>query len=304
MHAPRIPTCLFAGIGVIGVIRVIGCLGCTPASPRPTTETTKSNVVGGPLSISAFRGARGCFLVREVGSTNPVKEHGVDCDERSVPASTFKIPNALIALDTNVIRDEAHVLPWDGKARWNAKWNRDHTLASAMRHSVVWYFQQIATQVGTERYKSYLAKLDYGNADPSGDVTMFWLNGTLRISPREQIRFLEKLYSNQLPVAARAMAEVKHTIELRGEAAAEVKDRFPFLDAIPEDVVFSGKTGTEPEAKHADGTTESIGWFVGSLERKGSRWVFACRIRSRDAKRGGAEAARIAYEMLRDEHLL
>lgn len=281
----------------------VGLVGC--AAPSKRTETLHSEeVVEGGAVQRYFGNAHGCFTMREVGGGESFEIGGDECNERSLPASTFKIPNAIIALDTGVLKDETVVLKWDGQKRWNDEWNRDHALPTSMWYSVVWFYQVIARDVGVDRYRKYLDSFHYGNGDPSGDITMFWLNGPLRISPREQTAFLTTLYEGKLPVSTRSVDIVKKILELRGDAKPHVRKRLPFVDQIPENVVLSGKTGSAvPDAKPY-GPTDVVGWFVGSVEREKRRWVFACRLRSDDEKKIGPEAGRIAYEILRDRGML
>jgi beta-lactamase class D len=243
-----------------------------------------------------------CFTWTDLATDTSSELGGDECGERSLPASTFKIPNALVALDARVI-DESTVLPWDGEKRWNTTWNRDQTLASAMTNSVLWYFQRVAARVGKERYERYLDLFDYGNEASSGPLTEFWLDGSLQISPREQTRFLAALYRGTLPVDAHAATTVRSILELRGPRAAEVRERLPFVDDIPSDLVLSGKTGSSAR-RLPDGTVAAVGWFVGALEGRGRRIVFADRIRSDDAELGGAAAARDAFDKMKKERLL
>ena len=91
------------------------------------------------------------------------------------------------------------MIRWDGVKRDFDGWNQDQTLRSSMRHSTVWVYQQFAREIGEVREKEYLTRIQYGNADPSGGVDRFWLDGALRISAMEQVDFLRKLYRNELP---------------------------------------------------------------------------------------------------------
>jgi beta-lactamase class D len=100
--------------------------------------------------------------------------------KRYSPASTFKIPHTLFALDAGVVRDEFQVFPWDGTKRWLDTWNHDQNLRSAMRNSVVWVYQKFAREIGDEREGLYLRKINYGNTDPSG-ADPFWVEGNLGI---------------------------------------------------------------------------------------------------------------------------
>jgi beta-lactamase class D len=174
------------------------------------------------------------------------------------PASTFKIFNALTALETGVIADEHEVLKWDGTKRWLAVWNRDHDLASGMKYSVVWFYQEIARRVGQERMQAWIDKAGYGNRDISGGIDRFWLGkGGLRISAVEQIGFLRRLADDALPFSARSQDIVRRiTIVEQGDG-----------------YVLHAKTGW----KQVEGETD-LGWYVGWVERDARRWFFALNI--------------------------
>ena len=61
-----------------------------------------------------------------------------------------------------------------------------------MRHSTVWVYQQFAREIGEVREKEHLTRIQYGNADLSGGVDRFWLDGALRISAMEMGGFPAK----------------------------------------------------------------------------------------------------------------
>src|SRR5262249_42884661 len=123
--------------------------------------------------------AKECFLLYEIGVGEVRRNPSTICAERLTPASTFKIPHALAALDSGVISGPDQVIKWDGQPRSFDAWQRDHTLTSAMRYSVVWYFQKIAEKLGMAREREYLKRFDYGNQDPSSGLTTFWLGQSL-----------------------------------------------------------------------------------------------------------------------------
>jgi beta-lactamase class D len=291
---------------VFGAVIAVGCGGSAVREEAPKNDpidVQKKPAAADPKRF--FGDAHGCFTMLEIGKNEVFELGGDECGERTLPASTFKIPNAIIALDSGVLKDETTVLKWDGEKRWMADWNRDHALPTSMWYSVVWFYQRIAKDVGADRYRKYLAGFHYGNEDPSGDVTKFWLNSTLLISPREQVAFLQNLYENKLPVSPKSVETVKKILELRGEAKNHVRERLPFVDKIPENVVLSGKTGSEwPNEKKTLGPTDVVGWFVGSLEKDGRRWVFASRLRSNDEKKIGPYAGQVAYDILHDRGML
>lgn len=162
------------------------------------------------------------------------------------PASTFKIPNTLIALETGVARDETQVFTWDGKKRWNEDWNQDQTLQTAFRFSAVWVYQEIARRVGAEGLQSRLWAWRYGNAVAGPKHDSFWLDGAIRITAIEQIDFLRRFAEHRLPISERT----------------ETIGRKVFLrDETPAWQLFA-KTGWD------GGGRVELGWFVGWTERK------------------------------------
>lgn len=174
------------------------------------------------------------------------------------PASTFKIFNALTALETGVIADEHVTLKWDGTKRWVADWNRDHDLASGMKYSVVWFYQEIARRIGQQRMQAWIDKVGYGNRDIGGGIDRFWLGkGGLRISAVEQIAFLRRLADGTLPFSARSQDIVRRI------TIVEQSDGY----------VLHAKTGW----KQVEGET-GLGWYVGWVERDARRWFFALNI--------------------------
>ena len=175
---------------------------------------------------------------------------------RFIPASTFKIPHALFALDAGIVRDEFQVFRWDGTKRDIESWNRDQDLRSSMRNSTVWVYQQFARELGEERERAYLGKVGYGNADPSGGVDTFWLSGNLSISADEQVAFLQRLYRNELP--------------FRLEHQRLVKD--VMIVEAGRTWVLRAKTGWAARAK------PRVGWWVGWVEWPDGPVFFALNI--------------------------
>ena len=139
------------------------------------------------------KGVQGTFVLHE-----PVGERWLVHDarrarERFLPHATFDIATALVGLETGALNDELEVFRWDGRPKPVALWERDHDLASGMAFGVAWMFQEIARRVGRARMREWLDRLEYGNRDTGGGIDHFWLQGGLRISAVEQVRFLHRL---------------------------------------------------------------------------------------------------------------
>ena len=212
-----------------------------------------------------FQGFDGTFIMYDEGADRYTVFNKALSETRLPPCSTFKVFHALIGLDSGVLdRDDARTLmKWNGKPSSIAAWNHDQTLASAMRHSVVWYFQRVATGIGEERMQRELDRIGYGNRDISGGLTRFWLQSSLKISPREQVGLLRALFNGSLPFAAEDIAVVKRDITLSSGNG----------------VRFMGKTGSGSD----DADRGIIGWFVGGVETPHNRWSFAVNIQGPDA---------------------
>jgi beta-lactamase class D len=220
-----------------------GAPDTTTCQERPIWENwfTEAGVTGTLVVQDERQGRVGCWLTNPARAATPF-----------LPASTFKIPNALFALDAGVIRDELQVVPWDGTRHHLEAWNRDQTLRSAMRASTVWMFQSLARQIGDVRMRENLKRIAYSAytlerlEQPLGDqLDSFWLGGDrLRITAHEQIRLLRDLYGNRLPFAPHHMAVVRDVM----------------IVEAGRNWILRAKTGWGVRVEPA------IGWWVGWVE--------------------------------------
>ncbi|MCG9730227.1 class D beta-lactamase [Shewanella sp. Isolate13] len=176
---------------------------------------------------------------------------------RLSPASTYKIPHTLFALDAKLVKDEFQIFKWDGVKRGFSPHNQDQNLRSAMRYSAVWVYDGFAKQLGERKARQYLTLLDYGNADPTfekaiEDSDSYWIDGKLAISAVEQVEFLQKLYRNQLPFELSAQLLVKDIM----------------INEAGNDWILRAKTGWQGR----------YGWWVGWVEWPTGPVYFALNI--------------------------
>ena len=213
-----------------------------------------------------FKNTNGAFVLYDLKGNHYIRYNEQRCRERFSPKSTFKIPNSLIGLDTGVVRDADFTIAWNRQKyppqdNWNQEpfihWAQDHTLRSAIKYSVVWYYRELALRVGKQKMKKYITAFNYGNETISKDVDNFWLDNSLKISADEQVEFLKEFYAGRLPVSKRATEIVKDILVLENTPAYKL----------------SAKTGG---GSIAEG--RYIGWFVGYLETKGNVYFFATNI--------------------------
>lgn len=194
-----------------------------------------------------------------------------------LPASTFKIPNTLIALETKVVDGPDFTLnPSQAGANtqhwWPTSWNQEHSLRTALRNSVVWYYQELARRIGPNRMGQYLARFDYGNGNRSAGIDRFWLEGSFGISAEKQVEFLKRLYYGKLGLSERTTRIARDLLIL--ESTEEYR--------------LSGKTGW---LNFDDPKKPQLGWFVGYVERADRVTFFAMNI---DMKGGEDAKARLA----------
>ncbi len=191
-------------------------------------------------------------------------------DAAFLPASTFKIPNALIALETGVVADaDSIIFPWDKVVRDFDAWNQDHSLRTAFKASAVPVFQDIARKIGPDRMQQYVNAFDYGNREIAGaPIDTFWLNGNLRISAMQQIDFLQRLYRGELKASKQNQEIVRDIMYLE----------------VTELGTLRGKTGAVGIGV-APGAKASLGWLVGWLEHGPNKpYFFALNLDVHDPK--------------------
>ncbi|AZO75046.1 MAG: class D beta-lactamase [Mesorhizobium sp.] len=211
-----------------------------------------------------------CTLVQDQESGATLYQDGV-CDRRVSPASTFKVPLALIGYDSAILSDQ-HTPSWDYKPEFNAVKRDRKTVDPTIweRDSIIWYSREITRRLGPKSFAGYVSKFGYGNADVSGSagkndgLTNSWVDSSLEISPVEQTAFLRRLLDGKMPVSAKAHEMTKAIIPTFRAGGWTVQ----------------GKTGSTAR----DRNKRSLGWFVGWAEKDGRRIVFARLVV--DARRG------------------
>lgn len=235
--------------------------------------------------------AHSCVVVADNGVTQRWLGSPADCATRLSPASTYKIPHALIGLETGIITTTT-VEKWDGvKNPDQPKWNLDHTVLSAMKPSVLWFFQRMAPKIGAARAHDWLQRFAYGNADTSGEITSYWVNGTLRISPDEQLAFLRKFYDTALPVSKTYVDQLQGAMQ-QAPGTVENARGFVKLDARWRNgIALDAKTGATTIA-----SGESASWLVGQLTVDARTIVFASAAWRAKGGVDGMDATRLAIK--------
>jgi len=221
-------------------------VSCSTA--QPAGQVTKPAQIVNPLNdaqrvASGFSG--GVFLLDgEKGDVFATNEQWLV--RAAIPASTFKVFSSLAALESGVVASTDQIIRLPHYTSTREEINRDLDFASAFALSALPHYQHLVRKIGAERMQSYLDIAGYGNRSIGGGVDQFWISGDLRITPLEQLEFLQRLYRADLPFRQEVIAQVKQIMQ-RVEYGGRVY----------------GKTGW---ATAADGL--HTGWSVGWLERE------------------------------------
>lgn len=254
---------------------------------------------GGPApSIGRAQDTYTCVVIRDEATGTVWRSDPRQCSTRLSPASTFKIPHALVALETGVIGPDT-MEKWDGvRHPGYLKWERDHTVASAMKPSVTWFFQRIAPRVGSSRMRQWLERMRYGDARTGGDVTMYWLNGTLQISPEEQVDVLQRFYAERLPIGRERQRLIREALD-QPPGTIENSGGISRLEGEwPTGTAWNAKTGrTEYGGR-------GVSWLVGRLSAPGRAHVFAAAVWRDDGSVGSLDAAHFAAKTFIERGLL
>lgn len=219
----------------------------------------------------------GCFTMLNNSDGN-ITVYNMRLDtQRFLPASTFKIVNSLIGLQTGVIVNENMIIPWDGKVRSNPAWNKDLTMKEAFKVSAVPYYQEVARRIGYDTMKVWIDSIGYGNKNISGPIDSFWLNNKIKISPDEQLGLVNRLYFDKLPFQKRAQQIVRDVMLQEDNTTYKL----------------SYKTGLGYDEKN-----NLIGWLTGWIEENRHVYFFVTLIKTPDTNTDPAVRLSITKKIL------
>lgn len=227
-------------------------------------------------------GHEGCFILYDMKKDSSLKYNSKRCAERFIPASTFKIFNSLVGLETGAVKDEFEVFKWDSVKRSYDSWNQDLDMVNAFKYSGVWYYQELARRIGEKNMQQYISLNHYGNENISGGIDLFWLDGGIRISADEQIEMLKKLYHNELKFSKRNMDIVKRIM------IYDQNDKY----------TIRAKTGWALRVE------DQVGWFVGYVEKGSDVYFFVINVQSKNPEEGFVSRKEITIKILKELGIL
>jgi beta-lactamase class D len=244
----------------VPMVRLLLALA-VPAIAQAQPGAQQPVVAESPAARSCLDEAQvaGTILLHDLQRNTWVAGRAERVDRALLPASTFKILSSMALLEAGVVATKKGVIPWDSVVRDRAETNRDLTLEEAFRLSSLAHFQVGVRRLPPGFLRRFLDDVGYGNRDMTGEPDRFWIDGGLRISPRQQVALLKRLFRNALPVSPRTTQVVKEMMA---------------IEETPT-YVLRAKTGltTVPDPG-------SIGWWVGWVERGGRVTFFATVLES------------------------
>lgn len=229
------------------------------------------------LAVNSFAASsvtqQSCFMLTDLKTQKILKQEGDACSNRIAPCSTFKIALSLMGFESGILKDEKNpVWQYDNKyliiqPHMLPSWKSPHNPTDWIHDSCVWFSQVLTQKLGMEKFKHYVQILNYGNQDLSGDpgknngLTHAWLSSSLKISPHEQLQFLQKMLTRQFPFS-------KHTYDMT--------EHILYVTKLSNGWDLHGKTGSGRQF-HPDGSIDeqrSIGWYIGWVTKDGRTIIF------------------------------
>lgn len=269
-----------AAVAFAIAITLTTMVGCARADERVALADQAQGIDTTRDLSGYFAGLDGTFVLLDAASGQYVRYNARRAGERFAPCSTFKIPNTAILLESGTARDPAHTLAYDPAFNEPSHWARDFDLQSAFKASAMWYYRQMALMLGLESQQKFLEQFGYGNADVSGGLQApFWVDGSLRISPNEQVDFLRAFYEERLGLSERTTQLTKAIMLVEKTPAWRL----------------SAKTG----ACRPDGE-ETSNWYAGYVEKNENIYYFAIQLGAPEYGRAYEERIPITRRILTD----
>jgi beta-lactamase class D len=240
---------------------IILVFSCT--NKKTNSDNNQSPEIEREIVVSEFQtlidssDVKGSILIYDLKDDKYYSNNFNWAKKGNLPASTYKITNSIIALETGVVQSDSTLFKWNGEERRLKIWEQDLIFKDAFHYSCVPCYQEVARKIGVNRMNKYLDKFDYGKMKvDSTNIDLFWLEGESQINQYQQIEFLKRFYNSELPISQRTETIMKRMI------------------VIEEDETYklSGKTGWSIR----DGNNN--GWFVGFVEIKENTYFFATNI--------------------------
>ena len=244
------------------LLSMLSCSNTPQQIPAPPIKEAASKVIqlkedSRLVELMASYPVNGSVLIWDSRNKQYYSNDFARTRQGFLPASTFKIPNTLIGLETGYLADEKQIFKWNGEQHNQKTWNKDLDLRQAFQASCVPCYRELARGVGYEAMQQWVDKLAFGKMVlTEAELDLFWLRGNSKITQMEQVDFLKRFYEKELPISDR-----------NHEIMAKV-----MLVNQTETYQLSAKSGTSVVGE------EYLGWYVGFVEKGENVYYFATNI--------------------------
>ncbi|EMT0504727.1 OXA-24 family carbapenem-hydrolyzing class D beta-lactamase [Acinetobacter baumannii] len=207
---------------------------------------------------------QGVIIIKEGKNLSTYGNALARANKEYVPASTFKMLNALIGLENHKATTN-EIFKWDGKKRTYPMWEKDMTLGEAMALSAVPVYQELARRTGLELMQKEVKRVNFGNTNIGTQVDNFWLVGPLKITPVQEVNFADDLAHNRLPFKLETQEEVKKMLLIKEVNGSKIY----------------AKSGW------GMGVTTQVGWLTGWVEQaNGKKIPFSLNLEMKEGMSG------------------
>ncbi|ENU5940744.1 OXA-24 family carbapenem-hydrolyzing class D beta-lactamase [Acinetobacter baumannii] len=207
---------------------------------------------------------QGVIIIKEGKNLSTYGNALARANKEYVPASTFKMLNALIGLENHKATTN-EIFKWDGKKRTYPMWEKDMTLGEAMALSAVPVYQELARRTGLELMQKEVKRVNFGNTNIGTQVDNFWLVGPLKITPVQEVNFADDLAHNRLPFKLETQEEVKKMLLIKEVNGSKIY----------------AKSGW------GMGVTPQVGWLTGWVEQaNGKKIPFSLNLEMKEGNSG------------------
>lgn len=220
-------------------------------------ETPSRLIINEIQTLIDSTNSKGSVLIYKPSNNTYYSNDFEWAEKGHLPASTFKIPNSIVALELGIVKNDSSMFYWNGEDRFQDRWERDMIFKEALQLSCVPCYQYLAKEIGVERMISVLDKIGYPKmVIDSTNIDLFWLEGNSRITSFEQINFLKQFYDKELPISNNTFNSMKKML----------------LKEENENYNLSGKSGWS----YTNGVDNC--WFIGYIEKGDEVYFFATNL--------------------------
>ncbi|EMO46949.1 penicillin-binding transpeptidase domain-containing protein [Leptospira santarosai] len=239
-----------------------------------------------------------CAILVNQTANNKTYFQKNECLHKTPPSSLFHFVLALVSVENGYLKENQSLFFWDKTRYPYIRWQKDQNLKSALEYSVHWYFTKLWNDIGPEKGKSLLEKIETFSAPVPFTQNSFWLDGSYTISPSEFVDFLIRLQEPPPPFRKKTIQIV---FDLFKRTPGSLSNASGSHDLAGD---WNGAEDYKSDSAFYYTQNETDSWFWVSFQKANVRWLLLTRVRVLGQPTGPLEAATLASQILREESIL